>query len=297
MAEQSLIEFDALEFGQHVKLGGWRLGLLVARNVEKSKAGRPAANRNNCNDFKMSATKFAELAGVSTPKVLRYLDAWNKAAADIEELPSSDELAPGNEIDLSEEWCEAHPWSAYYSTANKKPDEKPEGTPPSQEEQNRTFRETITRDPEFAKAAAEALREVAPETQQVTADQVREAVRTNPEVEEAAREEAFNRLRERVREENHQTDPTIPNPDDRAPEANPTRQSQDMLRFIGEMKKAERSLRDALYLAQQIEEPIDGTTAVSGIRDYADQIEITLTAGGIDTELVNLIQGEDNGTF
>lgn len=293
MAEQSLIERDAHEFGQHVKLGGWRLGLLVARNVELGTGG-PRKTVGNPT-VKKSARWFAEESGVGVDKVLMYLKAWNKAAADIEELPAADELAPGNEIDLDEEWCESHPWGKYYTTVNNP--KQDEGEKKNPEDQHREIEHAIKSSPELAQHVAHTLREHAPETQQVTPEQVREAVRTNPEVEQVAREAAFDRLRQRVREENHQTDPTIPNPDDQAPEANPTRQSQDMLRFIGEMKKAERSLRDALYLAQQIEEPVDGTTAVSGIREYADQIEITLTAGGIDTELANLIQGEDNGTF
>lgn len=91
MAEQSLVEKDAREFGQHVKLGGWRLGLLVARNVEKGSGdGVNAAYREGVTTVtpsKVSARRFAETAGVSAPKVLRYLDAWNRAAADIEELP------------------------------------------------------------------------------------------------------------------------------------------------------------------------------------------------------------------
>lgn len=72
--------------GQHVKLGGWRLGLLVARNVEKGTPGRPSENVP-IGTFKRSAREFAELAGVGKNKVLRYLEAWNRAAADIEELP------------------------------------------------------------------------------------------------------------------------------------------------------------------------------------------------------------------
>lgn len=295
MTEQSLIERDAQEFGQHVKLGGWRLGLLVARNVELGTGG-PRKTVGNPT-VKKSARWFAEESGVGVDKVLMYLKAWNRAAADIEELPTADELAPGNEIDLDEEWCEAHPWGKYYTTVNKKPESSPEGDSPTQEEQHRAFRESITRDPEFAKAAADALREHAPETQTVTPEQVREAVRTNPEVEEAAREESFNRMRERVREQNFAADPTVPHPDDRAPETNPVAEKQDALRFVAEMKKAERALRDALYLANQIEEPMDGNAAVSGVRDLADQIEITLSAGGFDAELANLIQGENDGSI
>lgn len=74
--------------GQHVKLGGWRLGLLVARNVEAGAGnGRPRKGAKTLTNVKVSANRFAQTAKVSTPKVLRYLEAWNRAASDIEELP------------------------------------------------------------------------------------------------------------------------------------------------------------------------------------------------------------------
>ncbi|MCX5045500.1 hypothetical protein OG921_20240 [Aldersonia sp. NBC_00410] len=55
---------DAREFGQHFKQGGWRLGLLVARNVEHGGAGgRPAENRSLENGSgKVSMSQFADLA-------------------------------------------------------------------------------------------------------------------------------------------------------------------------------------------------------------------------------------------
>ena len=40
-SEPSQLERDAAEFGIGVRCGGWRLGLLVARNVEPGTAGRP----------------------------------------------------------------------------------------------------------------------------------------------------------------------------------------------------------------------------------------------------------------
>lgn len=72
--------------GQHVKLGGWRLGLLVARNVEKSSRGGDTTI-SQLGNGKLPAYRFAELAGVGKNKVLRYLEAWNRAADDIPELP------------------------------------------------------------------------------------------------------------------------------------------------------------------------------------------------------------------
>lgn len=296
MAEQSLIECDAREFGQHVKLGGWRLGLLVARNVEAG-AGNGGDRRsdqwNNCTaeTGKVSANEFARRAGVSRPKVMRYLEAWNKASADIEELPTADELAPGNEIDLPEEWCEAHPWSDYYTTVNKKPDENPEGTPPSQEDQSRTFRETITRDPEFAKAAAEALREVAPETQQVTPEQVREAVRINPEVEEAAREEAFNQMRDRARLNSSTYDPTIPPKADTPAEATKEEKVDDLITLMDYIRKANRNLTEAMYAAQRVGHTWNQEESVTAeIRDLCNMIDSALQSGGLDAELAQLVE-------
>lgn len=289
MAEQSLVEKDAREFGHHVKLGGWRLGLLVARNVEKKDSShRPVSIGTG---DKMSARWFAEKAGVSPAKVLRYLDAWNRAASDIEELPTSDELAPGNEIDLDEEWCESHPWSNYYSAANKNPDEKPEGTPPSQEDQNRAFRESINSNPEFAKAAAEALREVAPETQQVTADQVREAVRTNPEVEEAAREEAFNQMRDRARLNSSTYDPTIPPKADMPAEPTKEEKVDDLITLMDYIRKASRNLTEAMYAAQRVGHTWNQEESVTAeIRDLCNMIDSALQSGGLDAELAQLVE-------
>nr|DAK57411.1 MAG TPA: hypothetical protein [Caudoviricetes sp.] len=290
MTEQSLIERDAQEFGQHVKLGGWRLGLLVARNVEKGRRGGDTTISQSGN-AKLPAYRFAELAGVGKNKVLRYLEAWNKAAADIEELPTADELAPGNEIDLDEEWCEAHSWGKYYTTVNKKPDSDPEGDSPTQEEQHRAFRESITRDPEFAKAAADALREHAPETQAITPEQVREAVRTNPEVEEAAREEAFQQMRDRARLHSSTYDPTIPPKEDLPAPQSREEKVDDLLTLMDNLRKAEKSLTEAMYAAQRIGhtwEPNKSVTETS--RDLCDMIDAALQSGGLDAELADLVE-------
>jgi short subunit dehydrogenase-like uncharacterized protein len=41
----STIDDDAREYGEHVKHGGWRLALLVARNVEKRSQGGDTRER------------------------------------------------------------------------------------------------------------------------------------------------------------------------------------------------------------------------------------------------------------
>lgn len=98
------VEMDAKEFGEHVRNGGWRLGLLVARNV-KSGAGAGARTdlaENSARLIKISSRAFARQAGNITDKTVgKYLDAWNMAAADGHVVPSSS-LSPGQEVDFSE---------------------------------------------------------------------------------------------------------------------------------------------------------------------------------------------------
>lgn len=95
---------DANEFGNHIRSGGWRLGLLVARSVSK---GNDAAGRA---PHRISAREFAKRAGMSDHKiVLRYLVAWD-AAAKAGEVPPASELVPGQDIDLPD----AELWTKYY---------------------------------------------------------------------------------------------------------------------------------------------------------------------------------------
>lgn len=75
------VERDAHEFGLHVKQGGWRLGLLVARNVEKgSGQGARQPHRTREEVGKVSAAEFARLSDTSADRVLRHLEAWDNAA-------------------------------------------------------------------------------------------------------------------------------------------------------------------------------------------------------------------------
>jgi hypothetical protein len=76
------IEIDAREFGLHVKQGGWRLGLLVARNVERGVGDRSVSRRDRDAkvEGKVSVQAFARKAGTTADRVLRYLDAWERAA-------------------------------------------------------------------------------------------------------------------------------------------------------------------------------------------------------------------------
>lgn len=106
-----LVQRDAEEFGVHVKAGGWRLGLLVARNVEKGVGtGRPKKGETVSRE-KVSAAEFAQQSTTSTARVLRYLSAWEHAAAD-GLVPPAHALSPGEDIDLDLD--KLGDWDAYY---------------------------------------------------------------------------------------------------------------------------------------------------------------------------------------
>lgn len=116
---------DAKEFGVGVRCGGWRLGLLVARNVAHGgSGGRPTAeNRSPENGSeKVSISKFAELAGVSKSHVKYYLDAW-ELAAKAGLVPSSDQITPGeDDIDIEADSIEVEDnprthWTHFYQLA------------------------------------------------------------------------------------------------------------------------------------------------------------------------------------
>lgn len=135
--EPSQINRDAAEFGVGVRCGGWRLGLLVARNVAPGKAGRPKAEDNhsleNDSPVKVSMNQFAELAGVSVSHVKYYYDAW-ELAAEAKLVPSADSIAPGDEeVDVEADSIEVDDnprthWTHFYGLAKNPPDKakKPE---------------------------------------------------------------------------------------------------------------------------------------------------------------------------
>jgi hypothetical protein len=97
---------DARDFGEYARTGGWAFALKVARSVRPG--GQPAGQTP-----KVSARRFAELAGCSPERVMRHYKAWDMAADD-GLVPQFEALAPGQEIDLPD----ADAWAAYYSSRN-----------------------------------------------------------------------------------------------------------------------------------------------------------------------------------
>ena len=165
-----LVQRDAEEFGVHVKAGGWRLGLLVARNVEKGTTAHRHVARATRD--KVSAREFGEQAGTSADRVLRYLSAWEHAAAD-GIVPPAHSLSPGQEVDLDLD--KLGDWTAYYppiksldhrSESHRKAIEAAaaeEGTTPEQVQRASASKPAlaaaIKADPKIAEAALRAIEE------------------------------------------------------------------------------------------------------------------------------------------
>lgn len=275
-------ELDASEFGNHVRQGGWRLGLLVARNVEKGIGASAGSNQYAVRsvptgtDQKVSAREFAELSGVGKNRVLRYLEAWN-LAAEQGIVPKSWSLTPGEDIDLDVDQLPA--WSQFYEAKNTSP-QPPAPIAPSVEQ----VTEAVRSNPEIAKAVSEY---VEPSREQVT-----KAMRANPEIERAAREEAWDITREKALA----TTSTPPiNPDDQpAKPKSLTDERADIAKFWISMRKAERALNDALGHAQQFESSlISGDVSMTGrTRAICDAIDDALRAGSFDDQLATLLAEE-----
>ncbi|GAA3791299.1 hypothetical protein [Streptomyces chiangmaiensis] len=103
---------DAREFGVYARTGGWAFALKVARSVRPG--GQPAEETP-----KISAKRFAELAGCSPERVMRYYKAWDKAADD-GLVPHFEILVPGQDIALPD----SDAWLAYYASRSSATSER-----------------------------------------------------------------------------------------------------------------------------------------------------------------------------
>ena len=98
------VERDAHDFGAYARTGGWAFALKVARSV------RPGGQSAD-DTPKVSAKEFAELAGCSPERVMRYYKAWDRAADD-GLVPHFETLVPGEDVELPD----AEAWQTYYSS-------------------------------------------------------------------------------------------------------------------------------------------------------------------------------------
>lgn len=141
---------DAHEFGIHVHQGGWRLGMLVARNVVKS-PGRVAAATLAP---KTNATRFAKDSKTTVDRVLRYLDAW-EAGAEAGHVPHATDLQPGMDVDLNVDRLPS--WDVFYRQADRR--REAQDRQAARERRMRAAAEVATADAEQAAAEVQALAE------------------------------------------------------------------------------------------------------------------------------------------
>ncbi|KPI28772.1 hypothetical protein OV320_5233 [Actinobacteria bacterium OV320] len=175
-----LVARDAREFGVYARTGGWAFGLMVARSV---RPGGQSADETP----KVSAKEFAELAGCSAERVMRYYKAWDRAADD-GLVPHFEELAPGQEVELPD----AEVWLTYYVSRSSAGSERgtaiaeaaeAEGIRPTKAlevaENPTALRAAILADPSTARAARAALLDRLKEDPDLQIELARDVVRTD----------------------------------------------------------------------------------------------------------------------
>lgn len=179
-ALSDLVARDAREFGTYARTGGWAFALMVARSVRPGGQGADET-------AKVSAKEFAELAGCSAERVLRYYKAWDRAADD-GLVPHFEALRPGQEVDLPD----ADVWLTYYVSRTSAASERgtaiaeaaeAEGIRPTKAlevaENPTALRAAILADPSTARAAQQALLDRVREDPELQAALARDVVRTD----------------------------------------------------------------------------------------------------------------------
>jgi hypothetical protein len=174
------ISCDARNFGAYARTGGWTFALKVARSV---RPGGQSADETP----KVSAKEFAELAGCSPERVMRYYKAWDRAADD-GLVPHFEVLVPGQDIELPD----AEAWQTYYVSRSSASSERgsaiteaaaAEGIRPTKAlevaENPTALRAAILADPSTAQAARTALLDRVKEDPALQAELARDIARTD----------------------------------------------------------------------------------------------------------------------
>ncbi|MFH8562267.1 hypothetical protein [Streptomyces sp. NPDC017988] len=175
-----LVAEDARAFGAYARTGGWAFGLRVARSVRPGGQGAGETP-------KISAKEFAELAGCSADRVMRYYKAWDKAADD-GMVPHFEALAPGMDVELPD----ADVWLTYYTSRSSALTPRgnaiteaaeAEGIRPTKAlevaENPTALRAAILADPGTAEAARKALMDRLGEDPALRTELVRDIVRAD----------------------------------------------------------------------------------------------------------------------
>lgn len=149
---------NADEYGRHVRNGGAELSLLVAKSVKpgvRQKASATGDSKANgpAADRKCSSTEFAGRAKVSKMTVAAHLKAWDDAIELGIKMPDRERLSPSSQVKLPVRFVSE--WSTIYVDpfANKKRSPSPKDVTAEQ------VKDAVTSNPEAAKAAMKGLKE------------------------------------------------------------------------------------------------------------------------------------------
>lgn len=146
------IQSDRTEFANNFKQGGWRLGLLVARNVYISSGERSRSDLTAAKLGKLTANQFAEGIDVSARTVQLYYKAWELASNRNDGpcvtppsllKPGQDDSASINELveetDPDERLKALNKlWLSFYHKAKGKAEPKPEPKPETKPSESKT---------------------------------------------------------------------------------------------------------------------------------------------------------------
>lgn len=275
------VEADALEFGTHVKQGGYRLGLLVARNVKSSE---------DSSSNKVTPTEWSRLSKTRRETVIQHLKGWNRAAED-GVVPPSWELVPGEELD-GLDIDKLPPWSTYYDAYSFSEERNSALEAQAKEDgvgyskvrdiaKNRNaMAAAIKGDEATLLAAREAIAEAdakAGNVPSLTPAQVKQAYKSNPKAREAVREAVHERVQEKVTED----------------------RLQAMAR--GEKPRAPKEPEPApeITWGEGLQEEVDRRNAITAYLDWAhdgaDIVEAVLSYGptGVEDEVEWITQAND----
>jgi len=162
------VQDAAADFARHIKGGeGWALGLAVAACVQMdaNSGGRKLDDRPAS---KVSAVEFARRAETSNHRVVRYLDAWGRAAEAGIVAPAST-LTPADWNDDAKLPTSEVDWSTFYTAGTSS-----KGTRALPDNIGRQ----LVENPDLAKAAAAELARPGGAIEHVDRDGVRDLSRT-----------------------------------------------------------------------------------------------------------------------
>lgn len=265
--QDNAAEFAALDQGE-----GWPFARLVACSVQKPPDGVRRGSDSDWNqNGKVNGTEFAKVAGCGPARILRYLKAWDDAAAKGLATPSA-ALTPADVRTIAEPDAE---WKDYYSTAV--------------EDRPKRYADKAMSDPEMRR---KVLEDMAPADRQQLA---KEIIKSDPDVADAIVADSDAHV-EIIRASSRRAEADNPRTQQRREIAEPFARILTDLRLEAMWRDAQ-ALRDIVlqdftgsyvWRPNELEAVLDRIDAIT--KTVAD-VRTVLTSPVSDSELATLIEG------